>query len=97
MQMIQKYDDELSESQKSPSQGKQEKTIQVEQEKEEGYKMVEEPIEQEYLEPIGGDTLPPPWNDQEQTKLKETYVSPPRPINNSKTRRTLQNKPGIEK
>ena len=60
MQMIQKYHDQLSQSQKSPSQGKQEKTTQVEEEKEEGYEMVEEPIEQEYLEPIGGDTLPPP-------------------------------------
>ena len=60
MQMIQKYQDQLSQIPKSPSQGKQEKTTQVEEEKEEGYEMVEEPIEQEYLEPIGGDTLPPP-------------------------------------
>ena len=60
MQMIQRYQDQLSQSQKSPLQRKQRKTIQVEEEKEEGYEMVEEPIEQEYLEPVGGDTLPPP-------------------------------------
>ena len=45
--------------------------------------MVEEPIEQEYLEPIDGDTLPPPQDDQEQTKFKEPYVSHPRPTGNS--------------
>ena len=97
MQMIQKYHDQLSQSQKSLSQGKQEKTTQIEKEKEDRYEIVEEPLEPEYLEPIGGDTLPPPQDDQEQTKFKEPYVSPPRPSGNSKKRRMLQNKPGIEK
>ena len=45
MQMIQKYHDQLSQIQKSPSQRKQKKTTQVEEEKEEEYEMVEEPIE----------------------------------------------------
>ena len=58
--------------------------------------IIQEPIEPEYLEPLGGDTLPP-RADQEETKPKEVNVLPPKPTGGNKKRKTLKGKPNVAK